>query len=492
MRDNNLKRELPTVRLHKIVVENFKSVVHGEIEMACAKKFVPLNTQSDILGVYGQNGSGKTSLIEALSIFQYLVKGESIPDDYADCIMSGAESARLEYTFDFQYETKSPCKVIYEVMFGLNKDESGFETQLIEGDYSQENSTFKSRSKYLVVVNSEIIRVAGDFEGGKKLQAIIDTAQGETFGPVSKQKYFVNDKESLIELKSNKSLARDFAQSFIFMNRSMRVFNQMKSEYIDVLNDMQRYASFYLYVVDTKSSGLIRLNSSMPIIVRKIGNEAIMTKNRINLGLKGPNKLSSDLYSAVKFVLDNINIVLCKLIPGLTIDLKDLGPVLLPQSNVVGKFAELVSVRNGVELPLRDESDGVKKIISTLQLYIEAYNDPSMTIAIDEFDAGVFEYLLGEMLAIFEESGKGQFIFTSHNLRPLEVLNKNFICFTTTNPEDRYTRLDNIKPNNNLRNVYFREIELGGESEDLYSSEKKYKIVQALRKAGQASDDETR
>ena len=243
------------------------------------------------------------------------------------------------------------------------------------------------------------------------------------------------------------------------------------------------YASAYLYVVDTKSSGLIRLNVALPVIFRRIHGNQILTRSRIVLGIDAPNKLPQAVFNDITDVFNNINIVLKTLIPGLTIGLKDLGPV-LTRTGKTYRYAEVIANRDGVVLPLRYESDGVKKIISTLQLFIEAYNDRSMTVAIDEFDAGVFEYLLGEMLTIFEEYGKGQFIFTSHNLRPLEVINKNFICFTTTAADDRYARIDNIKPNNNLRNVYFKEIELGGEEVDLYASEKKYKIVQALRKAG--------
>ena len=45
-------RELPTVRIQKVTLENFKSVEYGEMEMACGKKFVPYDTQSDILGIY--------------------------------------------------------------------------------------------------------------------------------------------------------------------------------------------------------------------------------------------------------------------------------------------------------------------------------------------------------------------------------------------------------------------------------------------------------
>ena len=43
---------LPTIRLQKAVLDNFKSVEHGEIEFACGKKFVPYGTESDILGLY--------------------------------------------------------------------------------------------------------------------------------------------------------------------------------------------------------------------------------------------------------------------------------------------------------------------------------------------------------------------------------------------------------------------------------------------------------
>lgn len=473
---------MPIIRIQKIVLDNFKSVKHGEIETACGRKFVPMNTQSDILGVYGQNGSGKTSLIEALSIFKFLLMGEQIPDDYVDCIMCGEESASIELTLDFQYEDKPPCKVVYSVILG-KREKKIADVSSFTDDYG-DNSNGDEETLYSISVISECIKVAGDFEGGKKMQVIIDTSQGEVFGPVSKNKYFIKDKEAMLELAYNKKWASNFSQSFIFMKRTLCVLNKHSSEYIDLLNSMSRYGISYLFVVDTKSSGLIRLNVSLPIILRRSDDSSIK-KTKIVLGMKGPSKLTEEAFKDVNEVLDNINIVLCRLIPGLTIRLKDLGPVMLPKSNIIGKYAELVSAREGRELPLRDESDGVKKIISTLQLYIDAYNDGSMTVAIDEFDAGIFEYLLGEMLEIFEDTGKGQFIFTSHNLRPLEVINKTFICFTTTDEEDRYTRLDNVKVNNNLRNVYFRAISSDDEEDELYLKEKKYKIVQALRKAGQ-------
>ena len=113
-----------------------------------------------------------------------------------------------------------------------------------------------------------------------------------------------------------------------------------------------------------------------------------------------------------------------------------------------------------------------------------AYYLDSFTLAIDELDAGIFEYLLGELLQTFEESGRGQLIFTSHNLRPLEVISKKFLYFTTTNPKNRYIKLKGIGNSTNLRNTYFRELILCNQDEELYKRTKRYEMIDVLQKAG--------
>lgn len=120
------------------------------------------------------------------------------------------------------------------------------------------------------------------------------------------------------------------------------------------------------------------------------------------------------------------------------------------------------------QIPLRCESEGIKTIVSFPHLFIVTYNSPDVTLAIDELDSGTFEHLLGEPLQIMQDSGKGQLIFTSHNLRPLEVLERSSIIFTTTNRENCCTRRANLKPGNNLRHCYYRDITLGSDGEELY------------------------
>ncbi len=146
-----------------------------------------------------------------------------------------------------------------------------------------------------------------------------------------------------------------------------------------------------------------------------------------------------------------------------------------------------MSQKNSREIPLKYESEGIKKIISILQLFIVIYNQSSITVVIDELDTGIFEYLLGEILRVISEKGKGQLIFTSHNLRPLETLDRGFIAFTTTNPLKRYIRLSSVKENNNLRDFYFRDIVLGEQQEEIYKPTNNAEIAMAFREAGEIS-----
>ena len=197
--------------------------------------------------------------------------------------------------------------------------------------------------------------------------------------------------------------------------------------------------------------------------------------------------IPEDAYDIVQKVIENMNIVLKQIVPDLTIDVVDLGTVLLKNGNM-GRSIQLMSLKNGKAIPFKFESEGIKKIVSILQLLIVVYNNASITVAIDEIDAGIFEYMLGELLNIISEKGKGQLIFTSHNLRPLETIDKGFIAFTTTNPEKRYIRMTNVKGNNNLRDFYYRDIVLGEQNEQLYNPTNNFEIALAFREAGEAFD----
>ena len=83
-----------------------------------------------------------------------------------------------------------------------------------------------------------------------------------------------------------------------------------------------------------------------------------------------------------------------------------------------------------------------------------------------------FEFLLGEILQVISVHGKGQLIFTAHNLRPLECLPSSCLVFTTTNPDNRYIKFRGSGASNNLRSQYLRAINLGGQKAGIRADER--------------------
>lgn len=121
---------------------------------------------------------------------------------------------------------------------------------------------------------------------------------------------------------------------------------------------------------------------------------------------------------------------------------------------------------------------------------ISVYNNPEICLVVDEMDSGIFEFLLGELIGVLYQSAKGQLIFTSHNLRALEMLgNRNIIC-STTNSKNRYIRLKGIARNNNRRDFYLRAVLLGGQEESLYDNVDLVAIENAFTKANGDIDKE--
>lgn len=476
-------KNLPTIRIAKIVLNHFKSVRHGKIIMNCGKKHIPYGTKADILGIYGQNGSGKTSIIEAISILKCLMSGDEVPDIYADCIDVSAEYSELEFTFDVQYPDNNgdyPSnsdirRVVYSFKLEAVEKDKKPQVQFIKKstDDSAQMPSYDKR----VRVFDEILQVGGTILGKKTpLKPFLNSTKSE-LTPSTRVRLLLGEitEEKRIDIQVNKKLASERSESFLFMDEMMQLYenNGEYSVYYQLMLELNLYATGFILVFNSKMNGIVNLSYVLPIAV--FGGYIPIDLTRINVYDDNTLKVITD-------TVDSISIVLSAIVPGLQIQTK-IGAPTTDEEGIESHYFELVAVRNGIELPLRCESDGVRKLIATLNSLITAYNQQSFTIAYDEFDAGVFEYLLGEILQVLQTSGKGQLIFTSHNMRPLEVLKKEFVYFTTTDPDNRYIRLKNLGETNNLRRVYYREIALHEHYDNLYNDTKRAQIISALRKA---------
>lgn len=460
-----------SVRISRIILRNFKNTHYGEVGLINKRK----DFKASILGMYGQNGSGKTALIDAISLLKYVLCGQSIPQKFADYVNIDAESAQLSFELDIKIEDAS-YHIWYD--FSIRKSVDDISVNMAEDD---------AQVQVKVEVYDEVLSYS--FSSGEKKQrktALIDTRSGNVFSPKAKYMELLGDdsfKET--DLLVTKRIVQTTSRSFIFSKEMINLFrrNCTNPQYLSIIDAIMVYGNREIFVINTENSGLISLNA-LPLAF-KIKNDKAEAVGNVMLPLNGTAAIPEDAYNVVIKVIKNMNIVLEQIVPGLTIGVENLGTVMSKEGEV-GRTIQLMSLKNGKAIPFQYESEGIKKIVSILQLLIVVYNNPSITVAIDELDAGIFEYLLGEILSIISEKGKGQLVFTSHNLRPLETIDKGFIAFTTTNPGNRYIRMTNVKGNNNLRNFYFRDIVLGEQSEEVYSPTNNYDISLAFREAGES------
>ena len=251
-----------------------------------------------------------------------------------------------------------------------------------------------------------------------------------------------------------------------------------------ILGSLKIYGRDFLFTVDTTSTGLVSVNEQWPILLWSIDSKGCVESYRVFLNLDKPSSIPEERYDQMKVSLSAVSKVLSAVVPGVSLKIADLGKQIAKDGKTTMCIFEVMSCRENNTIPLRFESDGVRRLVSILSLLIAAYNQPFFTIAVDEIDAGIFEYLLGEILKVLSNSAKGQIIFTSHNLRPLEVLPPKNLCFTTTNAKKKFVRLQN-RGNSNFRDGYFRNIILGTSEDSIYKPTDQYEIEMAFYEAGQ-------
>ncbi|MGE8001462.1 AAA family ATPase [Lysinibacillus sp. NPDC093190] len=442
------------IKIKTIKVQNLRNVRHGEIVLA-----VNFETffEANVVGLYGQNGSGKTTIVDAFGLLKALISGWiaeiKLPSQEKRLIMAGEDSASIEFEFlvENQFGT-----FFLNYYVELQEDENRLYTTVERIAY-RENEKGK-RSKVLINVTEEDIQLR-------------------------KANLSDMNEKTRIQLLVTHQLAKKQYMSFVFHKDLKPLLQDRLSELeMQLLHNLAIDFNRDLHVVNNQNIAPLFEERSMPFSIH-----LEKTRGSIPYNLKGLALLPEDAFFVLCEVIEQSNQVLSAIIPGLSIKINVLTKQTMDNGEKGIRF-EFLSQRGERELPLRTESEGILKIISVLSVLIAVYNNPNACVVIDELDSGVFEYLLGELLTVIEEGGKGQLIFTSHNLRVLEVLAIKNLWFTTTNEDHRYIQLKGIKEVNNARDVYLRAIQLGGQDEEVYKETKTFKIKRAFRKAGVQRD----
>lgn len=463
------------ITLNKINIKNLKNVYNGVITF---NKESNKETLKHVTGIYGQNGSGKTSIIDALVLLKEIMLGRQLSNDFIYLISANKENMSLDFEFLMQLEDEN-YKIFYDVE--ISKIQSDLNQKGIEDDNYKESPLIKITKEKMSYSKLE------DGKWTRKSDILSYEYENKKIPFTPKKIYdemVSKSKDNELDLKFQKEFSKRLCKSYIFNNDNIKLFENTltkETEIVKIIKAMQYFAKYNLFIVENDESGVINTFGIMPFSFR-IEDEYGISTGVIAIKLFDITTVDKAKLEILNKIIDQINIVVENIIPNLNIKLKNYGIETLRDGRE-GYRVQLLSNRDGIQIPLKYESDGIKKIISILSALIAMYNNEKIVLAVDELDAGVFEYLLGEILDVINDNCKGQFIFTSHNLRALEKLDKDSIVFTTTNQENRYIKFTSVKNTNNLRDFYLRGILLGGQKEEIYSGTNKAYISRAFRKA---------
>lgn len=459
------------VRLASLKILNIKNVRSGQIVLPMTFRKQLSYRYAEVLGLYGQNGSGKTAVIDTLYYLQGIMIGNTLEEELADYI--GINNDQAEITADFNIFAGS---TIYEVSYRVILQRKEKRAEIIRESLSCAVNEGECRSNKTVFMDYQRSDRDTIFSPKKRLNEVIE-----------------DNEENKTDLIVARKMAEKENCSYIFGESSRDIFcrnyeNDFR-HYSETIKALFKFALKDLFVIRNSHSGVISANVLLPMAFRIEQNEIGM-KGDLAVPLTEPVILDEERKNILDTILEQVNMVLFTIIPGMKIAVYDHGRQ-LTDSGENGYRVEIVSIRDNMPpIPIRMESEGIIKIISILNILIQAFGNYSVCLAVDELDAGIFEYMLGELLDIFNKSAKGQLIFTSHNLRPLEMLDKDSIMFSTVNPDRRYIRMKNVKASNNLRDMYLRGITLGGQDEIIYEETDSLKIARAFRKAGRTIQHE--
>ena len=423
------------IRIQSIEINQIKNVGYGKVTFQDGN--LVSTRGAGILGVFGQNGSGKTALLDSLGLYRSLLSGRAI-NTYSGYLINLVQKEAIVNIASEIYLRDEVYHVLYHFKLGFN---AAHKVMILEEELSYKNKT-SHRYQSLLKAHYQ-----------------------------SKMINLYCHHKPLVAIDPPK-----VARSALFVSEIAHHLNGQEREIFDAL---VAYGKNHILIINQFSNRDIRTKNEFPLIYNVKTYGEVRSAMKIRYGV---NYLSDETLAIFKTIVAKISLLLQHIVPGVELVYRE------GKKSKRGVQVELVSKREDMMIPLQYESLGIKKLILILGSLISMVNADNVIVAIDEIDTGIFEYLLGEIFLVLKEEGKGQLLFTSHNLRPLEILNPYQVVFTTANPSSRYMSIKKTSKKPNLRDFYLRSIELGGQKENIYTATDPYEISRAFHLAGH--DDE--
>ena len=396
-------------------IKNIDSPIHLDFYPDIIKDKIDFN-HNNVKGIYGCNGAGKTAIITAFYIYQRVLSS----DNYLL-----QENVIYNLKNEINYKTK---KFTISLVFGLGLDGSCLRVMkheltiklvhdiptIFEEKLFVLNSVKKSLSDptnyTLLAENShgEFIPHFDIDEDDKKLFAFSprDLASN-SFVTLFTLAFF----DALIKNKAKLKITKDNDNNiapiegwpFVFINTYLFGFNIEAS----LLNE------------DIHEKSLETMKSKVEYEMKKMAEYLPIDETSVSFAFT-PFSADEILKTNYDKYLEKVN-KLEKFIKIFKPELKEIK--IHRKQNKEYYLCAKSFVYDEYEVSSEFESAGLKKLISIFNVLERAAS--GAIVFIDELDHSINSVYLNALIEFFQEYGAGQLIFTTHNLEPMNVLNKH-------------------------------------------------------------------
>ena len=418
---------MPSLKLKEIRLKDFMNVESGKISM---------EEGNHIIGIYGPNCSGKSTLVKALktahALFSYAGKGLD-PDENKHLITVGKSKATVSFQFSME-----GGELDYTFSIRMNRSNDGIylSYECVSYESNDKEGSFKQEIRKRTCIEDIDTLSGGNDELQKKLYKRYEDTSKE-----HRSFFKAEDASPLIKAMS------DFFRNMIFIDADIEgeLRDDPSSPYALRYDDSTYIYSFLDSMLAETGVNLDELDDPETYEDPNLKTylESSYPERSLENGIAVRNTIRNLCHKAV----NEANGILGKLVPDSELNFVQEG------------FEDkLFSVRSGAYLPFDYESYGRKKLFKIALELRHLIKEEGYTLVVDELDEGLYEFLLGKILLFTRKNAKGLLIFTSHNLYPLETLGKNSIWFATTDSKHRYTRLKDVRKSDNPRDKYIQAI----------------------------------
>jgi len=402
-----------------IYLKNFKSYLESYIDLHKTK-----DTAKEMVAIYGENGSGKTNIVETLEILRLsidtVIQSKMLTSMQAhdqdniniDDLRQTVKGSSLKRLLQETHTIDSPDNTLLHFEFIINK---------IEGYYEIEYGPDEK------LVHEELY-----FTGNKRRTTLISISNKQ----VTLNKSFFKRKKARDDLQENIEKLWGTHTFLAILKDYLTQINHTylsKSFAASILDVLRELSSISLLTDDV--TGFFPPQSLLPDV--RQGTISISDREKINRTSEALSEYLRNMYSDISgaYYHQDIN-----------------------DNKVTYELILQKAIGNEVrDVPIHLESKGTKKILELFPLFMNLFD--GRIVVIDEIDSGIHDILIEGILTDMRHNFPGQLIFTTHDTLLMKMLPASsvFVIDSSNNTiKEIYPISEYTGTNNNPTNQYLR------------------------------------